>query len=178
MLIAAVLVVGAASLATAQQPAGEAEWRKAARAEREKKMRHLDVTINTVADPNSAPQAQFRDSDSVYVHVGATNTDREQTVVVLGNAYHHYFPRLLKDGRPLPYSQKAKERLADTSEPVRVKRSGVKLEPHVEERIGLLPLSFWYDKLEPGTYHLTLRFALDRTDRKVKTNTVMFEVVR
>ena len=179
MLIAAVLVVVVASLVTAQQKsAGEAKWQKANRAQREKKARDLNLTITTVVDNSSTPQAQFRADDPVYVRVGATNVSREPMVVTLTDAYHHYYPRLLKDGLPMHYSRKAKERLADTSEPIRFSTWAVKIAPQAEEQLGLLDLSSWYGQLEPGTYQLTVRFALDRTDRKVKTNTVVFEVVR
>lgn len=163
---------------SAQRPNDEPEGKRASRADREKKLHKLDLTISPVEMDFTTPRTQFRADESVLIRVGATNTSAEPMAFAFRDGYQNYFPRLLKDGLPVPYTQQAKERLADTSEPMRFNASGVRIAPHAEERIAVLDLHRWYGQLEPGTYQLTVRFALDRTDRKVKSNTVVFEVVR
>lgn len=177
IVVALVLAGGMATLAAAQRANGEPEWKKAARADREKKLRKLELTISPVEIDFTTPRTQFRADESVLIRVGATNTSDEMMAFTYTDGYQNYFPRLLKDGLPVPYTQKAKERLADTSELMRFNASGVRIAPHAEERIAVLDLHRWYGQLKPGTYQLMVRFALDRTDRKVKTNTVVFEVV-
>lgn len=176
-LSAFALVVGMASFVTAQQSSpDEPEWQKLARAEREKRLQKLYLSISAVG-VDSNPRTEYRANESVIIRVGATNTSNETLIVTLKDVYQHYFPRLRKDGLLVPYSEKAKERLADTTEPLRSRVWGVKIEPQAEQRLALLLLSSWFDKLEPGVYQLTLQFALHRKDHKVETHPIMFEIV-
>jgi hypothetical protein len=174
-----VLVIGALSLVGAQQQRTDvAEKQKAAREERDKKLHKLNLAITAVgSEDDSTPRAQYHMNEDVLVHVSVTNTDDDPTVVVAKERYEQFFPHLLKDGQPVAYHQKAKERLADSSVPLRERSTPVKLAPHETGSLGVLFLRDWYGELEPGAYQLTVRFAFERNDAKVKTNTVAFAIV-
>lgn len=180
--LAAAVLAGMQSFAAAQegqQPAGESEGERQARANREKLLGKLDLLISTVADDRETPRAQYRVGEEVVVRVGATNRDEKVAVVMLRRGYEHFFLTLLKDGLPVRYSRAARERLLSyTGEPFRSSWMAVRVEAGAEGALAVPGLSHWYDRLEPGVYQLTMRFALVRTDPKVKTNTVVFEVVR
>src|ERR1051325_7352529 len=102
-LIAMALAAGMFTLAAAQRPKDEPEWKRTARAAREKKLHKLDLTISPVEGDSPPPRAQFRAGETVLIRVGATNTGNEPMAFALTDAYNHYFPRLLKDGLPVPY---------------------------------------------------------------------------
>jgi hypothetical protein len=177
-LVAVIMAVTVPLFVAARQKASDgAESEKAAREEREKKLNKVDLSISTVGEDYETPRAQYRVGEPVVVRVNATNRDDKLAVISTRKGYEHFFPLLMKDGLPVPYSQQAKGRLANTDEPIISGSWAVRIEPQAEKRLALSHLSRWYGQLEPGVYQLTMRFGLDRKDRKVKSNTVVFEVV-
>lgn len=110
--------------------------------EREKKLHKLHLTATTVSDlVFQTPRWQYKADENVVGRVTALNTSGEPMVVVARDGFTQYFTRLLKDGRPLPYTAPVKEHLASASESVRSKASGVRLPPNEETLLGLVILN-------------------------------------
>lgn len=86
------------------------------------------------------------------------NTDQRVTVVAV-DTYYQNRPRLIKDGKVVPYREEIKRLVrSKDADPEFVRLpSAIVVEPYSSTEIEDLNLSDWYGNLEAGSYKLTNR---------------------
>lgn len=150
------------------------------------KLAQIKLQLRTVVDVfEKIDKTQFGPNDDVTVQVLASNSGSTQAVLAYWRSHVHYFPTLSKAGEIVPYSKAMQERLAAfeefkrrAAEPdysIRDSASIVKLPPNQISHAGVISLSNYYDKLQPGIYELKVKFR-DRTGMTIESDTMMFEV--
>ena len=146
----------------------------------------IKLQLRTIVDVfQKTDKTQFGPNEDVTVQVLASNSGSTQAVLAYWRSHVHYLPTLLKAGEIVPYSKAMQERLAafeewkrraaepDYSTPDSA--SIVKLPSNQISHVGVIPLSNYYDKLQPGIYELKVKFR-DRTGQTIESATMMFEV--
>lgn len=142
--------------------------------------RAAKVVITPGTDPNK-PKFSFRagsEGTRVPILVSMTNTTTETMGIALRSKIAHYRPRLLKDGKLLPYSERmakaarAYERYGPSGSMV----SG-EIKPGETVTLDYIDLADWYGPLEPGRYELIIKYRFRHGGRPVETNKISFEIV-
>ncbi len=151
--------------------------------------RALEISISTNAAPSgffSAGEAskklRFTAGEDVNVGIVITNTEIEPLkICAFSNPYYQNRPDLLRDGKPLAYSERVSEsvRQSDrgTCEVTRMP-DVVGLKPNAPLRVPSIQLQEWYGPLKPGQYKLTLKrtFACCADGALKPSNQIGFEV--
>jgi hypothetical protein len=137
------------------------------------------------------PKDRYKVGEQVPVTITMTNTTTEPIYVCDSSTLYQDLPKLVKDGRTLPYLNWQSFQLADS------KRNGTCHEEDLPEKVILKPNEAttvdwfvlvdssvstgalaWYDSLSPGKYELTIQRRFDCCDGPmVESNKISFEIV-
>jgi len=134
-----------------------------------RQLTQIKLQLRTIVDDfQKTDRTQFGPNDDVTVQVLASNSGSTQAVLAYWRSHVHYLPTLLRAGEIVPYSKAMQERLAAfeewkrrAAEPdysTQDSASIVRLPPHQISHAGVIPLSNYYDKLQPGIYELKVKF--------------------
>ena len=147
---------------------------------------HIKLQLRPVVDSaQKIDKTQFGPTDAVTVQVLAINSGSKQVTFAYWKLLVHYLPTLTKAGEVVPYSKAMEERIAAMEE--RIRRAAepdfhlpdsasiVNVAPNQISQAGLIELSYYYDKLQPGIYELKVKFR-DRSGATIESETIMFEV--
>jgi hypothetical protein len=145
-----------------------------------KSERASQVTIRPVGGDLATLKQTFSASkDKARVAVFITNTIHETIRIIIADPYIHYRPRLLMDGRPLPYKEQVAKvaRQKEKFGPGSGRVLGGEVKPEETVMIDYIDLADWFGPLEPGQYELTIKYRFRHRGKPVETNTVTFEVI-
>ncbi len=140
------------------------------------------VTIKPVSTDLTTLKQRFRASrieEKVFVVVSVTNTTTEPISIIIGDPRIQYRPRLLKDGKLLPYKEEVVKvvRAKDKSGPGSGRIISGEIKPGETVTMDHIDLADWYDPLEPGQYQLTLKYRFRHRGQPVEVNMITFNVV-
>ncbi len=147
---------------------------------------HIKLQLRPIVDViQKTDKTQFGPTDEVTVQELAINSGSKQVTFAYWKLLVHYLPTLTKAGEVVPYSKTMEERLAVMEE--RIRRAAepdfhlpdsasiVNVAPNQISQTGLIELSSYYDKLQPGIYELKVKFR-DRSGATIESETILFEV--
>lgn len=119
-----------------------------------------------------------RAEEKVLVAVSISNAAAEPISVVIGDPRIQYRPRLLKDGKLLPYTEEVVKvvRAKERSGPGAGRVISGEINPRETVAVDHIDLADWYGTLEPGQYELTIKYRFRHRGQPVETNTITFEV--
>ncbi|HYW73235.1 MAG TPA: hypothetical protein VE961_19600 [Pyrinomonadaceae bacterium] len=124
----------------------------------------------------------YKQGDSPFFELVMKNQMPQATDIDMSVSNHlfQWRPRLVKDGKRVPYRNGTDEKLDKVDHevhPFHGSRVVYRLEPAEPKRVGFLQLNDWYDlPLAPGRYELTFWFRFWGKEKPAKSNTAVFEV--
>jgi hypothetical protein len=151
----------------------------------------MKVTIMTGGGMFGPAKDRYKVGEQVPVTIKMTNTSSQPIYVCDSSTLYQDLPKLVKDGRTIPYLKwtalqlgEAKENHTcqdeDLPEPVILKPN----EPSVTDWLILVDSTIstgaiaWYDSLPPGKYELTLQRRFGCCDGPMfESNKISFEIV-
>lgn len=140
------------------------------------------VTITAVATDLETVKQQYSASDpddKQIILVSMTNTSGQPIGVAITDSYIHYRPRLLKDGKMVPYKE-SRNKIIEAKEKGGLGVVSVRsttLQPNQTIKADFINLADWYGRLEPGRYELSIKYRFRLGGKPIDTNTVTFEIV-
>ncbi len=156
----------------------------------------LKVTITTGGGLFGPPKTSSRAGQRIPVVISMTNEGREPVYVCDTSTLYQDRPRLLKDGRPLPYDDVQKSMMTASERDKTCKNLDEDLDDFMEQRLlqpgetavvdwlilaeGATPTGdmAWYAPLPPGKYELSTRRLMGCCEGQwVESNKISFEVV-
>ncbi len=148
----------------------------------------LSISTNTASSGffstgQVSERLRFKPGDPVHVGIVMMNTGVQALkVCAFSNPYYQNRPELLRDGKPLAYSERVAELVRQSDGTCEFFRSPdvVELKPNVPLRVPSIELQEWYGPLEPGRYKLTLKrtFACCADGVLNTSKEISFEVAR
>jgi hypothetical protein len=151
----------------------------------------ITVTIMTGGGLFGPPKNRYKVGEQVPVSIAITNTSAQPIYVCDSSTVYQDLPKLVKDGRILPYLKWQSFLLADSKkndtcrkedlpEPVILKPKESPVADWfvlVDSTISTGSLA-WYDSLAPGKYELTTQRRFGCCDGPmVESNKISFEIV-
>jgi len=156
----------------------------------------LKVTITTGGGLFGPPKDSYRVGQRIPVVISMTNSGSEPVYVCDTSTLYQDRPRLLKDGRPLPYEDGQRGMMAASERDKTCKNLDEDLDDFMEQRLvrpgetavvdwyilteGATPQGdmAWYGSLGPGKYELSTRRLMGCCEGAwVESDKVSFEVV-
>ena len=149
----------------------------------EAQRRHVKISI-AVVDGEGYARTRFVTGDTVRVRIFLTSDGPAPVWTSTTESYLQEWPKLMKDGREVSYSQTTGTMLKEQeTRPTVTGLSVFSLKPGVRRETSLIDLESWsrelpYATLAPGIYRLTLehRFGGFGQGPRVESNAVSFEV--
>ena len=157
----------------------------------------LKVTITTGGGLFGPPKTSYRAGQRIPIVISMTNEGRDPVYVCDSSTLYQDRPRLLKDGRPLPYDDGQKSMITASERDKTCKNIDEDLDDFMEQRLvkpgetavvdwfilteGATPQGdmAWYGSLPPGKYELSTRRQLGCCEGPwVESNTINFEVTQ
>jgi len=147
----------------------------------DRRLEHIRLQLRTIVDSTQkTDKTQFSVDEDVTVQVLATNSGSTQVSFVYWQSFIHYLPTLTRGGQVVPYSKAMEKRLAEITargNPLGPDSAiSVKLAANQLSEAALISLSYYYDKLQAGTYQLSVKFR-ERSGLTMQSDAIMFEVV-
>jgi hypothetical protein len=151
----------------------------------------IKISIATGGGPYGPAKDSYRVGERIPVVITMTNTGTEPAYVCQTGALYQDRPKLLKDGKPVPYMsfQQSSMQLAEADKTCDQEDlpQQVLLRPNEPTVVDWFVLSkaaaafndvAWYEPLQPGKYTLSDRRRLSCCDGDlIETNTINFVVV-
>ncbi len=177
LVLTATVILFAASIASSQQerPAGENPGAV-----------KVELTTLPVLPSDGTEPLESRESGSpISFQVLMTNTSAEKLLAVVYDPYYQSSPRLIRNGKVIPYRKEIAELVKQREEKQRERNLRFYrlyfyrvLEPGKPTAVNNLDLRDWYDPLVPGQYQLTTRYRFEGgAEWTPESSRVKFEVI-
>lgn len=145
-----------------------------------------DVTLRVVPakakhDNHEQEATGYRKEDGISFQIEATNGSPETLIVGHStNLFDHYLPELTKNGEVVPYRESTAKRLKrkDPGYHSIISMVSAQLDSGETRTIGSINMDDWYPPLEPGVYHLTIKYRPQIGGKWIELPLVTFEVVQ
>lgn len=143
------------------------------------------ITLRLLSSPNDPSRETPSDTPGPYTEkdwIGfqlflTQNSSENITIWNELNPYYQFRPQLLRDGDPVPYSDKAEESVRTAEkQPPSGSSAPLIMEPGHEYSADRVNLADWYESLRPGRYQLVVRKRFVWDGEWVESNPVIFEV--
>lgn len=104
---------------------------------------------------NKPGKSEFKSEEKIFAQLELTNESSEETWLVIGQQWRYLRPKLVRDGKVVPYKAEIQQLLKEGN-PFYSPVINITLKHKVAVSTDNVHLDYWYDKLEPGHYTISV----------------------